>query len=260
MKAPSRSRYYSQFREDRLLELVFGGKRTGNCVEVGAHDGITGSNTYHFEEIGWKCVLVEPVPGMCERMRRFRTGTIVNCAASSAPGKAVFHVSDPVESLSALHLTESQKGRISSAQASVREIQVTKRTLDDILSEAGVEEPDFVSIDVEGHELEVLKGFSLDRFRPRILIVEDNLDTTGASVREHLERSGYRNFLRTGVNDWYGRETDPVTGSESVEKLKKRLKRYEFEDRIRRRFAFLDNRLPAPLNKLLSRVLGHVAP
>ena len=249
MKTPAGPSYHSQFREDRLLELVFPGKRTGACVEVGAHDGITGSNTYHFEQIGWKCVLVEPVPEMCERMRRFRTGTIVNCAASSAPGEAVFHVSDPFESWSALHLTEPQKDRIASAEAAVREIKVSKRTLDDILAEAGVEEPDFVSIDVEGHELEVLKGFSLDRFRPRILIVEDNADATGVSVRAYLENAGYRNFLRTGVNDWYGRGTDPITGSGSVGKLKRRLKRYEFEDR-----------LPALLKKLLSTVLRHVAP
>jgi FkbM family methyltransferase len=50
----------------------------------------------------------------------------------------------------------------------VREIRVPKRTLDDILAEAGVETPDFVSIDVEGHELEVLKGFFARPFRPRI--------------------------------------------------------------------------------------------
>ncbi len=259
MRNPAAS-YHSQFREDRILDFVFRDKRTGTCVEVGAHDGITGSNTYHFEMIGWKCVLVEPVPEMCERMRGFRTGTIVNCAASSEPGEAVFHVSDSVESWSALRLTKPQEDRIASGEATVREITVSKRTLDDILAGAGVEETDFVSIDVEGHELEVLKGFSLDRFNPRILIVEDNFYETGTSVREHLENSGYVNFLRTGVNDWYGRKADPITGSESVEALKGRLKRYEFADRVRHRFTFLDGCLPGPLKKLFSAVLRHVAP
>jgi len=243
------SRYYSQFHEDRLLELVFRGRESGTCVEVGAHDGITGSNTYRFEKAGWKCVLVEPIPGLCRRMRAFRTGAVVNCAASSEPGEAVFHVAEPLESWSSLHLTERRRDRITAAEAAVREIRVPKRTLDDILAEAGVETPDFVSIDVEGHELEVLKGFSLDRFRPRILIVEDNLDGTGAGVKAHLENAGYRNFLRTGVNDWYARDTDPVTGSDSVRKLKRRLRRYEFMDRLH-----------AFLKKPLSTVARHVAP
>lgn len=249
--------YFSQFREDRILEKIFPGKDTGTCVEVGAHDGITGSNTYYFERKGWNCVLVEPVPDACERIRQFRTGLVFNCAASSGSGEATFHVADSVESWSALDLTESQKEFIRSGKAAIREIRVIKRTLDDMLTEAGISAIDFVSIDVEGHELDVLKGFSLDRFRPKIIIVEDNSHIAEGNVRGFLEGKGYKNFFRTGVNDWYARENDPILGPESIARLGKYLAQYEFEDRINQRLHFLNRLLPVSVKNVLSTALRY---
>lgn len=251
--------YYSQFREDRLLEQIFRGKKAGHCVEVGAHDGMTGSNTYLFERKGWKCVLVEAVPELCEQIRQFRTGTVFNCAASSITGEAAFYIADAVESWSALHLTESQKDRITSGKIVVREIKVLKRKLDDILNEAGVSEVDFISIDVEGHELDVLKGFSTERFRPRIFIIEDNGENTCSNVPEYLEEKGYKKFFRTGVNDWYGMRFDPLVTPEYAARLKTCLRRYEFEDRIKQRYAFLNTYLPLFMKNFLSMALRWIS-
>jgi FkbM family methyltransferase len=259
MSVNSTGPYYSQFREDRLLEQIFRGKKAGHCVEVGAHDGITGSNTYLFERKGWKCVLVEAVPELCEQIRRFRTGTVFNCAASSNAGEAAFYIADAVESWSALHLTESLKERITSGMIAVREIKVSKRKLDDILNEAGVSEVDFISIDVEGHELDVLKGFSTERFRPRILIIEDNGENTGSGVTEYMEGKGYIKFFRTGVNDWYGMRFDPIVTPDYTVKLKTCLRRFEFEDRIKQRYAFLNDYLPLSMKNILSIILRWIS-
>jgi FkbM family methyltransferase len=208
--------YYAQFREDRILEIIFHGKTSGVCVEVGAHDGITGSNTFLFEKKGWKCVLVEPIPELCEKIRQCRSGFLVNCAASSSTGEASFHVANSIDSWSALDIPDANKERLASGQETVREITVRTRKLDDILEEAGVHAIDFLSIDVEGHELEVLRGLSIDRFTPRILIVEDNQFPSNADVSGYLTARGYRSFLRTGVNEWYGRNTDPILRPECV--------------------------------------------
>jgi hypothetical protein len=86
-------------------------------------------------------------------------------------------------------------------------IEVPARTLDDILEEAKAPAPiDFVSIDVEGHEVEVLKGFDLRRWQPRLLLIEDqvsNLDT-----HRFVTGLGYRLIRRTGLNGWYVPATD----------------------------------------------------
>ena len=54
------NKYYAQFGEDKILNRIFN-KKTGNCVEVGGFDGVTGSNTYFFEKLGWRCLIVEPM-------------------------------------------------------------------------------------------------------------------------------------------------------------------------------------------------------
>jgi hypothetical protein len=94
-------------------------------------------------------------------------------------------------------------------------VEVVTRRLDDILDEARPSASiDFVSIDVEGHELELLKGFSLDRWRPVVLIVEDNLPLWESTVPDYLKARGYVRFRRTGVNDWYAHVSNrALTGS-----------------------------------------------
>jgi hypothetical protein len=81
-------------------------------------------------------------------------------------------------------------------------IMVPVRTLDDILEEANAPTPiDLLSIDVEGHELEVLRGFDLVRWQPRLIMLEDHVN----NLKKHrlLRRAGYRLIRRVGFNGWY---------------------------------------------------------
>lgn len=199
--------YYSQFGEDRLLDKLFQGKRQGVCIEVGANNGVDGSTTLYFEEIGWNCILVEPNPALCRAIRARRKAQLFECAASSVSGSAILHVAIGAEQSHAVSALgdERRSAQILKEHGFRTEpVEVPLRRLDDILDEA---EPaadiDFISIDVEGHELELLRGFSLDCWRPKVLIVEDNSSMWETSVRDHLKAHGYVRFRRTGVNDWY---------------------------------------------------------
>ena len=81
-------------------------------------------------------------------------------------------------------------------------IEVPMRALDDILVEARAPvQFDFLSIDVEGHELEVLSGFDLVRWRPRLILIEDHV----GNLKKHrfLKNSGYRLIRRVENNGWY---------------------------------------------------------
>src|SRR5262249_34889134 len=62
--------------------------------------------------------------------------------------------------------------------------------------------------DVEGHELEVLRGFSIEKWRPTIMLIEDNSDFANTAVCDYLRRFGYVRFKRTGVNDWYAHRSN----------------------------------------------------
>ncbi len=81
-------------------------------------------------------------------------------------------------------------------------IEVPVRTLDDILAEATAPQPiDFLSIDVEGHEIEVLRGFNFNCWRPRLILLEDHVGDL--STHRFVKAAGYRLVRRTGFNGWY---------------------------------------------------------
>src|SRR5437763_7698344 len=105
-----------------------------------------------------------------------------------------------------LHLADAlsalDRDRMAPGAQPQQVIDVPVRTLDDILFEARAPLGfDFLSIDVEGHELEVLSGFDLARWRPRLVLLEDHV----GNLNKHrfLRAAGYRLLRRLGNNGWY---------------------------------------------------------
>lgn len=199
--------YYSQFGEDKILSEIFSDQNSGVCVEVGANDGINDSTTLYFEKIGWKCILVEPNPVLCQMIRASRKAPLYEFAASDRRGVATLYIAEGAErahGVSTICAEEEARNKIKSYGFSYRPVQVHTKTLDEILVglklSCGIE---FVSIDVEGHELAVLRGFSIERWRPIVILVEDNSNFEDAAVSNYLKPFGYIRFMRTGVNDWY---------------------------------------------------------
>lgn len=203
--------FYGQFGEDQILADIFRGDGPQTCVDVGANDGITGSVSLHFERAGWRCVLVEPNPELCARLRHERNAYLFEGAASNAEGTTTLMLAEGGELSHAVSSIEpGAETGIARQGLSVRAVSVRTAPLDDILEDARVTpgEIAFVSIDVEGHESAVLKGFTLSRWRPRILIVEDNSILLGNGLQNALAKDGYVRFRRTGVNDWYAARSD----------------------------------------------------
>jgi FkbM family methyltransferase len=239
---------HAQFDEDRILQEIFGDRELGYCVEVGANDGVTGSASYVFEKHGWRCLLVEPIPARVEEIRRNRDCLVAGCAASSREGQATFIVAEGVDQISTLDLTTERVDWIVRAGGTVTEIVVRLATLDSLLEEAGFPEIQFITIDVEGHELDVLEGFSLERHQPRIVIVEDNSVDGDPRVARHMSDHGYVHFRRTGVNEWYAHRSDSELVQADRIRSFERAKQVQLWDRRRRRLA----------NQIATRVGRHV--
>lgn len=207
--------FYSQFGEDKILSEIFSGKSSGVCIEVGANDGINDSTTLYFEKIGWNCILVEPNPTLCQMIRAVRNAPLYECAASDRHGVATLYIAEGAERAHGVSMIydlkteEETRNKIKSYGFTCQSVQVDTRTLDEILVEqkliCGI---DFISIDVEGHELEVLRGFSIERWTPVVVIVEDNSNFEDASISNFLKKFGYVRFMRTSVNDWYAQRTN----------------------------------------------------
>lgn len=208
--------FHAQFGEDRALHKLFGGKTDGLCVEVGANDGLNGSNTLFFERLGWDCILVEPNPELCALMRGFRTARLFEVAASDREGTATLQIAVGAAGAHAVSTMDPGAGMrtLRAHGFSSRPVDVPTRRLDAILADAtGGKAIDFITIDVEGHEMAALSGLSLDVWKPRVIIIESNNSVSGRTVSQHLRDADYVRFRRTGVNDWYARTTDTELGT-----------------------------------------------
>lgn len=185
----------SQNGEDALLWDLLGDRESGFFVEAGAYDGYTFSVSYLFECVGWDGVLVEPLVDRAAECLERRTSKVVNAALSrpGAPATAGFSRDTSVEWYS--HLAEDGSGD-----------PVAVKTLDAVLE--GHDGPiDFLVLDVEGHELAVLEGFSLERWRPSVLLIEDNTGAD-AALRRYVEARGYACATSLGHNDVYLRRDE----------------------------------------------------
>jgi len=180
----------------RLVAAFFGGTK-GFFVEVGANDPHARSQTLHLERAGWTGILIEPQPDLAEQLRTMRTGKVfaVACSSPEHAGRTMpLHVAGPLSSLDREHMAPGA--------APERVIEVPIRTLDSLLDEADAPKPlDFLSIDVEGHEIEVLRGFDIARWRPRLILLEDHV----ADLAKHrfMKSAGYRLIRRYENNGWY---------------------------------------------------------
>lgn len=217
---PPPPRYWGLHELDRQVEkyLDFDG---GYFVELGANDGRFQSNTLHYEQIrGWRGVLVEPSPDLWRRCRENRSPRdhIVNaaCVSFGYAGKAVrllysnaMSVALDVETDIGDPAAHAELGRqFLAAGETVFEFEAPARTLNSILQEAGAPARiDFLSLDVEGAEIEVLKGIDHEAFRFRYMLVECR---DIARLSGYLAPLGYRLAEKFNEHDYLFSD-QPVT-------------------------------------------------
>jgi FkbM family methyltransferase len=194
---PARRAILSYEAETELKEAFFAGENAGYFVEVGANDPQIHSETWHLEQRGWTGVLIEPQSDLAEKLRQSRTAKVYAIACSSPANSGTSMSLNAAGAHSSLHADFFVSGMKRQGI-----IEVPVRTLDEILIDAKAPAPvDFMSIDVEGHEVEVLDGFDMIRWRPRLLLVEDHAMNT--RLHRLLVARGYKWIRRTGLNNWY---------------------------------------------------------
>lgn len=162
----------------------------GYACDVGANDGHCFSNTYHFEEKGWIVLCVEANPGL-EEIGRSRRKLWRPVGAGAEDRIATFYA----------HGGGSMASASGFVHKSGVSAQVQMLRLDRILEEAGFPRLDFLTVDSEGYEVEVMKGFDIERWKPRVIVLEDYPDGTSL-----VAPAGYRMIDRKEFDNVYVRE------------------------------------------------------
>jgi FkbM family methyltransferase len=202
-----------------VQQTFFSQKVPGVIIDVGAARPDYLSISESFRRLGWKVVAIEPNPEFCSAYRASGYEVLQYAASDSDADDAEFFVVDShgtsyldgevsYESFSSLGIG----GKYAALReehapgVSVKTIRVVVRRLDRILAEhePGLTKVDVLSVDVEGWELAVMRGFDLGRYRPKVVILE-NLFASEDYVRYMRDR-GYSLWARLEPNDLYVRE------------------------------------------------------
>jgi len=203
---------YAQNAEDVRLRRAFAGQATGYYVDVGAYDPVWCSITKHFYDKGWRGLNVEASPANFRRVSEGRPlDDNVNVGVSNEAGTLTFYDSaTETAGLSTFSAEEAARHRETGVVFVERRIPV--KPLAELLAERPARTIDFMSVDVEGHEREVLVGADFARFRPRVVIVEATRPRTTTPVFDKWEpillSADYVFAVFDGLNRYYVRSED----------------------------------------------------
>jgi FkbM family methyltransferase len=202
---------YAQNMEDILLDRVFHGQ-TGTYMDVGANHPYIDSNTYFFYLRGWRGINLEPIPRNHALFVQHRPGDLnLAVAASDFDGTMPFYeiaTDGDLTGHSTLSSEVAQHHR--GPDFRVAEYDVPVRTIGSLAEQYRIEPPDILSIDVESHEHRVIRGIALDRWRPKLLVIESlvPLEHMASHVvwEPTLLQNGYLFATSNGINRFYLRE------------------------------------------------------
>jgi len=189
--------FHGQLNQDMFAYLYFKGKRNGFYVDIGANDGKTGSNTLLFEELGWDGVCIEPLPEVYNTLIQNRKCKCYNVAISDKNEDEVeFIRASGAEMLSGLssEMSEAHKQRIVNENAKMEKITVKTKTLDAVIQEVNRGGYiDFLSIDVEGAEISILKSIDFTKYKFGLITLESNKEVKGEEqqIKDFMDSKGY---------------------------------------------------------------------
>lgn len=192
----------AQLQQDVFAACFYGFKNAGYFVEFGATDGKSLSNTYLLEKkYEWHGILAEPAKGWHSKLRKNRSCNIVDSCIWVETGQK-------------MEFSEAQKGEFSTlSNFLTSELHAKKRinarsyvvetiTLNDLLSELNApSEIDYLSIDTEGSEYEILKSFDFTKYQINLVTVEHNYSQNREAIRDLLEFQGFAK-VRDDLSLW----------------------------------------------------------
>jgi FkbM family methyltransferase len=197
---------YTQNLEDYHLSLAFAGEEQGFYLDIGAGHPIADNVTFWFYERGWSGIVVEPQTRLASMYAHVRSRDVcVSCLVGREVGEADFFQFRRLHGLSTMVRTFADSATKFGADYEISRVPVT--TLKQLCAQHGVDQIDFLKIDVEGAEGDVLAGNDWRRYRPKVIVAEAVALEDGRSTWESWEPAllaeGYEFTLFDTLNRFY---------------------------------------------------------
>ena len=197
---------FSQYGEEEVLLHFFGKKEGGILVDVGASDGVKYSNSrYLITHLGWKALLVEPHPvsfSSLEEIYKHNENIILkNLACFDSETTVDFYMYDQGDNACLSTISKSFKQRVINAYGDkfAEPIKVESVTLETLLS--NYEHVDFLSVDCEGADMQVLKSNNWEKHRPSLICIEHSMDES--VLQKFAKDIKYTQYARTSGNTFF---------------------------------------------------------
>lgn len=196
--------------EDVYIQRLFPGKTDGFYIDVGAADPVEGSVTKHFYDLGWTGINLEPQEAYFNRLRKERPRDInLQLAAGTAEEERTFYSLDG-KGGSTLDAINAESGSGRGFQVTPMTVRLT--TLKKVCEDHARKPIDFIKVDVEGWERDVLAGADWETFRPMLVVVEATKPFSAEPCHQEWEplllEAGYLFAFFDGLNRYYLREED----------------------------------------------------
>ena len=196
----------AQLFQDLFVLYHFKNKENGFFIEFGATDGVTLSNTYLLEkEYRWNGILAEPGKVWKNRLKENRNCCIDNrCVWSTSGQILVFNETNIAELSTINHFSDSDF--LTDQRRNSKTYEVETLTLNDLLELYNAPAIiDYLSIDTEGSEYEILKGFDFSKYQIEIITVEHNYTPIREEIYALLTKNGYQRVFDSIslFDDWY---------------------------------------------------------
>jgi len=199
--------YYGQHGEDARIEYWINkiGLKNKRCIDIGCSDGVKGSNTKYFEDIGWDCICIDPILEHVELARKVRK-TVYPVAVYNLVGVVEFTKFkigkfNIMSSISSICPDQRLIDQMSDIIQNIETIYVPCMPLNFLIPKDWNNSTiDFISIDTEGTELDILKNI-VPEIDVSLFVVENNFDSQ--EIVNFMKDFGFSRVERLVVNDFY---------------------------------------------------------
>ncbi len=201
----------SQLGQDIFCLLTNSYKRGGFFVEFGATNGVDLSNTYLLEKkFNWTGILAEPAAIWHDDLKRHRTALIdLDCVWSSSGQQLEFETTKEVAEFSTISAFSGSDRHASKRKNSERSTVNTISLMDLLAKYSAPNLIEYLSVDTEGSELEILSSFDFSKYSFEAITVEHNYTPAREKIHTLLQANGYRRVFErlSKWDDWYIKTT-----------------------------------------------------